>query len=125
MSGYRRRGALIAALLGFFIVMLDTTVVNVALARIGGDLGAPVASLQWVVDAYALTFAALQLSAGAACDRMGARSVHLLGALLSGDWGVADASSERERAQASGIVSAYLTWHLERRLRSLSLVERA
>ena len=32
MSGYRRRGALIAALLGFFIVMLDTTVVNVALA---------------------------------------------------------------------------------------------
>ena len=45
MSGYRRRGALIAALLGFFIVMLDTTVVNVALARIGGDLGAPVASL--------------------------------------------------------------------------------
>ena len=84
MSGYRRRGALIAALLGFFIVMLDTTVVNVALARIGGDLGAPVASLQWVVDAYALTFAALQLSAGAACDRLGARSVHLLGLVVFG-----------------------------------------
>jgi len=49
----------------------------------------------------------------------------LLGALLSGDWGVADVSAERDRAQASGIVSAYLTWHLERRLRSLSLVERA
>ena len=79
MSGYRRRCALIAALLGFFIVMLDTTVVNVALARIGANLGAPVASLQWVVDAYALTFAALQLSAGAACDRIGARGVHLLG----------------------------------------------
>ena len=84
MSGYRRRGALIAALLGFFVVMLDTTVVNVALARIGADLGAPVASLQWVVDAYALTFAALQLSAGAACDRMGARSVHLLGLAVFG-----------------------------------------
>ena len=84
MNGYRRRGALIAALLGFFIVMLDTTVVNVALARIGGDLGAPIASLQWVVDAYALTFAALQLSAGAACDRMGARSVHLLGLAVFG-----------------------------------------
>ena len=55
-----------------------------ALARIGGDLGAPVASLQWVVDAYALTFAALQLSAGAACDRMGARSVHLLGLVVFG-----------------------------------------
>ena len=84
MNGYRRCGALIAALLGFFIVMLDTTVVNVALARIGGDLGVPVASLQWVVDAYALTFAALQLSAGAACDRMGARSVHLLGLAVFG-----------------------------------------
>ena len=84
MSGYRRRGALIAALLGFFVVMLDTTVVNVALARIGANLGAPVASLQWVVDAYALTFAALQLSAGAACDRMGARSVHLLGLVVFG-----------------------------------------
>ena len=84
MNGYRRRGALIAALLGFFIVMLDTTVVNVALARIGGDLGAPVTSLQWVVDAYALTFAALQLSAGVACDRMGARGVHLLGLAVFG-----------------------------------------
>lgn len=84
MSGYRRHGALIAALLGFFVVMLDTTVVNVALARIGADLGAPVASLQWVVDAYALTFAALQLSAGAACDRVGARSVHLLGLVVFG-----------------------------------------
>ena len=110
MNGYRRRGALIAALLGFFIVMLDTTVVNVALARIGADLGAPVASLQWVVDAYALTFAALQLSAGAACDRMGARGVHLLGlavfgllsaacALAPQQWGH---SSPSGRCRASG-----------------------
>ena len=52
-------------------------------------------------------------------------SMALLGALLSGDWGLADASTSRQRAQASGCVSAYLTWHLERRLRSLSLVERA
>ena len=49
----------------------------------------------------------------------------LLGALLSGDWPVADAAVERERAQTSGIVSAYVTWQLERRLRSLSFVERA
>ncbi|VEG26539.1 DNA repair protein RecO [Actinomyces howellii] len=49
----------------------------------------------------------------------------LLGALLSGQWVVADASGARERAQAAGLVSAYLTWHLERRLRSLSHVERA
>ena len=49
----------------------------------------------------------------------------LLGALLSGDWAVADASGQRGRSQASGLVSAYTTWYLERRLRSLALVERA
>ena len=78
--------------------------------------------------------AAFHLQAGGAvcalCRPAGSVDVEpaamaLLGALLSGDWGVADASSERERAQASGIVSAYLTWHLERRLLSLTLVERA
>ena len=65
----------------------------------------------------------------ASCRTAGAVEVEpgamaLLGALLSGDWVVADASTARDRAQASGVVSAYLTWHLERRLRSLSLVER-
>ena len=49
----------------------------------------------------------------------------LLGALLSGVWAVADASGQRERSQVSGLVSAYTTWYLERRLRSLALVERA
>ena len=49
----------------------------------------------------------------------------LLGALLSGDWVVADASDERARREASGLVSAYLQWHLERQLKSLPLVERA
>lgn len=48
----------------------------------------------------------------------------LLGALLSGEWSTAQASSQRERAAASGLVSAYLSWHLERRLRSLTMVER-
>lgn len=48
----------------------------------------------------------------------------LLGALLSGDWDVAEASDERSRREASGLVSAYLQWHLERQLKSLPLVER-
>lgn len=52
-------------------------------------------------------------------------TVALLAALLSGDWPVADASAERERREASGIVAAFLQWHLERGLRSLPLVERA
>lgn len=49
----------------------------------------------------------------------------LMGALLSGDWSVADASDERARRESSGLVAAFLTWHLERGLRSLPLVERA
>jgi DNA repair protein RecO (recombination protein O) len=48
----------------------------------------------------------------------------LLGALLSGDWPHADASEPRERREASGLVAAYLQWHLERGLRSLPLVDR-
>jgi DNA repair protein RecO (recombination protein O) len=49
----------------------------------------------------------------------------LLAALLSGDWEVADASDDRTRSESSGLVAAYLQWHLERGLRSLRLVERA
>ena len=48
----------------------------------------------------------------------------LLGALLSGDWPVADASEPRDRRDASGLVAAFLQWHLERGLRSLPLVDR-
>ena len=48
----------------------------------------------------------------------------LLGALLSGDWIVADAADARVQREASGIVAAYLQWHIERGLRSLPLVER-
>jgi DNA repair protein RecO (recombination protein O) len=52
-------------------------------------------------------------------------TVQLLSALLSGDWAVADASEPRARREASGLVAAYLQWHLERGVRSLRLVERA
>ena len=69
-------------LLGYFVVMLDTTIVNVALPRIGADLGAQVTELQWVADAYTIVFAALLLGAGSACDRMGARRVYVAGLLL-------------------------------------------
>lgn len=51
-------------------------------------------------------------------------SVALLAALLGGDWGVADASEPRTRREASGLVAAYLEYHLDRRLRSLAMVER-
>lgn len=48
----------------------------------------------------------------------------LLGALLSGDWAVADRTPQRIRSEASGLVTAYLQWHIERQLRSIRLVER-
>jgi DNA repair protein RecO (recombination protein O) len=51
-------------------------------------------------------------------------TVTLLGALLAGDWSTAEAVEPRYRKPASGIVAAYLQWHLERALRSLVHVER-
>ncbi len=56
--------ALAAALLGFFVITLDTLVVNVALPSIQDDLGGGVTGLQWVMDGYTLMFAALLLSSG-------------------------------------------------------------
>ena len=46
------------------------------------------------------------------------------GALLAGDWAVVDAAEPRHLKEASGLVAAYLAWHLERGLRSLAYVER-
>jgi MFS transporter, DHA2 family, methylenomycin A resistance protein len=63
---------LTAALLGFFLITLDATVVNVALPAIGRDLHGGLSGLQWVVDGYTLAFAALMLSTGALSDRIGA-----------------------------------------------------
>ena len=52
-------------------------------------------------------------------------TVELLSSLLTGDWETALASSDRDRRAASGMVAAYLNWHLERGLRSLPLVDRS
>ena len=68
-----------AASFGFALVQLDVTVVNVALPAIAQALHASVASLQWVVDAYALAFAVLLISGGVLADRYGARRVYLIG----------------------------------------------
>lgn len=71
-----------ATSVGFVVSQLDVSIVNVALASIGHDLGASVASLQWTVDAYALAFAALMLSAGSLGDRLGARRLFIIGLAL-------------------------------------------
>ena len=58
-----------------FMLLLDITVVNVALPDIQRELNASLSSLQWVVDAYALTLAAFLLTAGSLGDRLGRRRV--------------------------------------------------
>jgi MFS transporter, DHA2 family, methylenomycin A resistance protein len=76
----RHRGlALTAATLGFGVIQLDVSVVNVAVKPIGAALGGGVTGLQWVVDAYTLTFAALILSAGALGDRRGHKLLLMAG----------------------------------------------
>ena len=69
----------VAASLGFALVQLDVTVVNVALPRLGSDLGAGIAGLQWIVDGYALVLAVMLLIGGFLGDRFGARRIYLVG----------------------------------------------
>ena len=64
---------------GFALIQLDVTIVNVALPRIAADLRTDIVGLQWVVDAYALAFAVLLLSAGLLSDRLGAKCRYLAG----------------------------------------------
>lgn len=61
------------------MLLLDVTVVNVALPAIRGDLGASFGEMQWVIDAYALTLAATLLSAGVLADRIGRRAIFASG----------------------------------------------
>jgi EmrB/QacA subfamily drug resistance transporter len=61
------------------MLLLDVTVVNVALPAIRADLGASFGEMQWVIDAYALTLAATLLSAGALADRIGRRAIFAAG----------------------------------------------
>ena len=73
---------LAAMSLGFVVVQLDVTIVNVALPHIGSSLGAGVAGLQWVVNAYTLVFAAAILTAWALGDRFGAKRCFIVGFLV-------------------------------------------
>jgi MFS transporter, DHA2 family, methylenomycin A resistance protein len=72
------------ACLGYFFVLLDVTVVNVALANMSSDLGTSRDGLQWVVDGYALVLASLMLSAGDVADLIGRRRVFIGGLVAFG-----------------------------------------
>jgi len=76
----RRRLLVLATVcLAAFAINLDTTIVNVALPDLGRQLGATTRDLQWIVDGYNLTFAALVLTAGSLGDRFGRRPALLIG----------------------------------------------
>jgi len=68
--------------LGYFMAVLDSTVVNVALPDMARSLGTGIAGMQWVVDGYALLFASLLLTAGALGDRFGNRGMFVAGLAL-------------------------------------------
>ena len=72
---------LAATVLGSSLAMLDATIVNVALPRIGRQFGASLAGLQWTVNAYTLTLAGLILLGGSLGDRVGRRRVFVIGVI--------------------------------------------
>ncbi|HUR76150.1 MAG TPA: MFS transporter, partial [Sporichthya sp.] len=73
---------LLTVCLGTFMLLIDVTIVNVALPDMVGDFNASFTSLQWVVDAYALTLAALVLGTGSIADLVGHRLAYVWGLAL-------------------------------------------
>src|SRR5919202_1243573 len=78
----RRWWTLVAVAFGLFMIMLDNTVVNVALPSIRADLGISISELEWVVNAYALTFGVLLLTGGKLADLLGRRAIFIAGLVL-------------------------------------------
>jgi EmrB/QacA subfamily drug resistance transporter len=79
----RRRWAILAVLvLTVFLVVVDNTIVNVALPTLSRELGATTSQLQWIVDAYALVFAGLLLAFGSLGDRFGRKGALQIGLVV-------------------------------------------
>jgi EmrB/QacA subfamily drug resistance transporter len=78
----RKWWTLIVVCTSMFMLLMDITIVNVALSDISSDLGSSFTELQWVIDAYALTLAALLLTAGSLADLLGRRRLFVAGLAL-------------------------------------------
>src|SRR5260370_20083324 len=74
-----RSRALFVVCFGFFLVLLDTTALNIATPALGKEFGDGISDLQWVVNSYTLVFASLLLTAGAVGDRTGAKRSYQIG----------------------------------------------
>src|ERR1700751_3864484 len=78
----RKWWTLIVVCVGTFMLLLDITIVNVALPKIATGLHGSFSDIQWVIDAYALTLASLLLTTGSLADLLGRRLVFSIGLAL-------------------------------------------
>src|SRR5512133_4013082 len=78
----RRWWTLVAVSVGLFMIMLDNTVVNVALPSIQNDLGMSPSEREWVFNAYALTFGVLMLRGAKLADLLGRRRIFIVGLVI-------------------------------------------
>jgi EmrB/QacA subfamily drug resistance transporter len=79
---HRKWWTLFAVSFGLFMIMLDNTVVNVALPTIQDDLGLKTSELEWIVTGYALTFGAFMLTGGKLADLLGRRRIFVIGLII-------------------------------------------
>ncbi len=78
----RKWWTLVTVCVGTFMLLLDVTIVNVALPKIQAGLNSSFTDLQWVIDAYALTLAALLLTSGSVADLLGRRRIFAIGLVI-------------------------------------------
>jgi EmrB/QacA subfamily drug resistance transporter len=114
LSSRTGRGIVVAAVLGSGMAMLDGTVITVALVRIGEDLNASLADLQWITNGYLLSLASLILLGGSLGDRYGRRRIFVVGAvgfaLTSAFCGIAQSPGQLIAARVlQGVAGALLT----------------
>jgi DHA2 family methylenomycin A resistance protein-like MFS transporter len=82
MTVEHRRGVMVLALIAAFMVFVDGTIVNLALAQLASHLDASRSALEWAVNAYTLSFAAVMLGAGTITDTLGAKRAFVAGLLV-------------------------------------------
>src|SRR5262245_29613565 len=80
----RRWLVLVVLSVSVFVIVMDNTILNVALPRLVEDLGATTSQLQWIVDAYTLVYAGLLLTGGSLGDRFGRKGAFVWGLVAFG-----------------------------------------
>ncbi|MGW2932286.1 MFS transporter [Streptomyces sp. NPDC001156] len=81
-SGQRSLAPLLAVCAGYFMVILDVTIINVAVPVVGRELSASLTGIQWITDGYTMVFAGLLMTGGALGDRLGNRRVFCSGVVV-------------------------------------------